>query len=93
MIAGDEWQGHQMLRGLDGTRAGRIAYLANVVMAADRATAGDPNRRFVMALELAPSYRKKMEMLKSVMKTGGYRELVAHLIDAEHAKRFPLTAP
>jgi hypothetical protein len=93
MIAGDEWKGHQLIRGLDGIRAGRIAYMASVVLTADRATAGDPNKRFVLTLELAPAYRKKMEKLKSVMSARSYGELAAHLIDAEYAKRFPLTAP
>jgi hypothetical protein len=79
-----------MLRGLTNDRASRIAYLANVVFEADRATAGDPNRRFALTMELPPAYRRKMEQLKAATGSRSQATLIRYLIDAEYQRRFPL---
>lgn len=91
LIAGDAPQGHQLLRGLNAARAARVLYLAGVVCDADRATAGDPNRRFLLSLELHPTYRAKLDALKAALSCRSNRDVLQHLVDAEYQKRFPLS--
>lgn len=87
MIARTSYE--DLLSGFGRDKTLRILYLSSVIKKADAAIGLDPNKRFIVNLELPPVCRVQMAKLKVSLGCRSYADLVTYLLEREHARRFP----
>lgn len=86
---GADLKQNELTFGLPDDWCMRLEYLAHVVYTAEKATQNNPNRRFLLTVELPPVYRNRVRLLQRSLGNPSYEKLLRALIDAEYNKRFP----
>ena len=82
-LANKPWQ--HLCAALPAHQQARILYLADVVYRSTLSTQGEPNRRFLLNVELPPDVGNKLRQLARYYNTS-HAKTVAVLIDTEHRR-------